>query len=112
MAAIMRPMITGIVTAAIALAIPMSSPRTLAVRIMAMMLMAGPEYGGNSLIYVQQRYSIEAGIGRGEANGIRIERNERIQRQGGLQGKGSLPLYSQLRAVADGRRLAKSNVRR
>ena len=39
----MRPMTTAIVIAAIALAIPISSPRTLAVRTIAYKLMAGPE---------------------------------------------------------------------
>jgi L-ribulose-5-phosphate 3-epimerase UlaE len=43
MAAIIRPMTTAMDTAAIALAIPISKPRTLAVRTMARRFMAGPE---------------------------------------------------------------------
>ena len=43
MEAMIRPMTTAIDTAATALAIPRSKPRTRAVRIMAMRLIAGPE---------------------------------------------------------------------
>ena len=43
MAAMIRPMTTAMITAATALAMPRSRPRTLAVRMMAMRFIAGPE---------------------------------------------------------------------